>query len=56
MANKAVISQNVELKEKLGETVNSLLMMKEEHLRLRKESEEKSHVMEKLNTDVNRVN
>jgi chromosome segregation ATPase len=52
MANKAVLSQNVELKEKLGETVNNLLLMKDEHLRIRKEAEEKNQIIEKLNTDV----
>lgn len=52
MANKSLAKQNGELKEKLSETMKSLVLMKDEHLRLRKESEDRTSIIEKLNKDV----
>lgn len=52
MINGGLMKQNGELKEKLSETINSLVMMKDEHLRLRKESEDRTWIIEKLNKDV----
>lgn len=51
-ANKAVVAQFGEMKQKLTEAHSNLIILKDEHVHLSNEYKQKSFAVEKLNNEV----